>query len=62
VGTSFDRVLLSCFRYDPMSRKYAPFVMGFVRVGSALVLVSLAALILVLLRKEMAMRRKRAVV
>ena len=24
VGTSFDKVLLSCYRYDPVNRKYAP--------------------------------------
>ena len=34
VGTSFDKVLLSCYRYDPATRRYAPFVMGFMRIGA----------------------------
>ena len=35
VGTSFDKVLLSCYRYDPATRRYAPFVIGFMRIGGA---------------------------
>ena len=34
VGTSFDKVLMSCYRYDPAKRRYAPFVMGFMRIGA----------------------------
>jgi protein SCO1/2 len=61
VGTTLDRVLLSCFKYDPMNRKYAPFVMGFMRIGAGLVFLCLAGLLAVLWRKELQMRRKRAV-
>jgi protein SCO1/2 len=59
VGTSFDRVLLSCFKYDPINRRYAPFVMGFMRIGAGLVFISLATLLIVLWRKELVMRRRR---
>jgi protein SCO1/2 len=59
VGTSFDKVLLSCYRYDPVNRKYAPFVFAFVRVGAALVFFALAGLLTVLWRKELAMKRQR---
>jgi protein SCO1 len=59
VGTSFDKVLLSCYRYDPVNRKYAPFVSAFVRVGAALVFFALAGLLTVLWRKELAMKRER---
>jgi protein SCO1/2 len=59
VGTSFDRVLLSCFKYDPINRRYAPYVMGFMRVGAGLVFISLATLLTVLWRKELVMRRRR---
>ena len=59
VGTSFDRVLLSCFKYDPINRKYAPYVMGFMRIGAGLVFVALATLLTVLWRKELVMRRRR---
>ncbi|HEY2901873.1 MAG TPA: SCO family protein [Polyangia bacterium] len=60
VGTSFDKVVLSCFRYDPVSRRYAPFVIGFMRVGAGLVFFALAGLLTVLWRKEIAMRKRRA--
>ena len=59
VGTSFDKVLLSCYRYDPVNRKYAPFVFAFVRVGAGLVFFALAGLLTVLWRRELAMKRKR---
>ena len=45
VGTSFDRFLLTCFRYDPATRKYEPYAWGFVRAGGLLVLVALTGLI-----------------
>jgi protein SCO1/2 len=60
VGTSFDRLLLSCFQYDPLNRKYAPYALGFVRIGSGMVFLMLVGLLTVLWRKEMVMRRRRA--
>ncbi len=45
VGTTLDRFLLTCYRYDPASRKYEPYALGFVRAGGALVLAGLVALI-----------------
>jgi protein SCO1 len=45
VGTSFDRFLLTCYRYDPATRKYEPYAWGFVRAGGVLVLVGLSGLI-----------------
>ena len=42
VGTSFDKVLMSCYRYDPATRRYAPFVMGFMRIGAGSVFLALA--------------------
>jgi protein SCO1/2 len=59
VGTSFDKVLLSCYKYDPVTRRYAPFVFGFMRIGAGLVFVALAMLLTVLWRKELAMARSR---
>jgi len=52
VGTSFDRLLLTCYRYDPASRKYEPFAWGFVRIGALLVLGALTTLIVSLVVKE----------
>ena len=58
VGTSFDKVILSCYRYDPATRRYAPFVMGFMRIGALTVFFALAGLLTVLWRKEIAMRKR----
>jgi protein SCO1/2 len=58
VGTSIDKVVLSCYRYDPAKRRYAPFVMGFMRIGAGLVFFALAGLLTVLWRKEIAMRKR----
>jgi protein SCO1/2 len=60
VGTSFDKVLLSCYKYDPVTRRYAPFVFGFMRIGAGLVFVALATLMTILWRKELMMRKARA--
>jgi protein SCO1/2 len=60
VGTSFDKVLLSCYKYDPVTRRYAPFVFGFMRIGAGLVFVALATLMAILWRKELMMRKARA--
>jgi len=59
VGTSFDRVLLSCFKYDPINRRYGPYVMGFMRIGAGMAFVALATLLAILWRKELVMRRRR---
>jgi protein SCO1/2 len=60
VGTSFDKVMLACYKYDPVTRKYAPFVFAFMRIGAGLVFVALATLMGVLWRKELLMRNARA--
>ncbi len=60
VGTSLDKVILSCYRYDPAKRRYAPFVMGFMRIGAGLVFFALAGLLTVLWRKELEMKRRSA--
>jgi protein SCO1/2 len=58
VGTSLDKVILSCYRYDPVTRRYGPFVFGFMRIGAGLVFLALAGLMTVLWRKEFAMRKR----
>jgi protein SCO1/2 len=58
VGTSFDRLLLTCYRYDPASRKYAPYAFGFLRIGGLLTLFGLAALIGRLVWRERRQERK----
>jgi protein SCO1 len=52
VGTSFDRLLLTCYRYDPASRKYEPYALGIVRAGAIATLLGLGGLIGVLVWRE----------
>ncbi len=53
VGTSFDRLLLTCYRYDPASRKYEPYALGFVRVAMLGVLGGLGVMLTVFWRREL---------
>lgn len=55
VGTSFDKLILTCFRYDPASRKYQPFAFGLLRLGGLAAMVGLGGLIAWLYVRE---RRK----
>jgi protein SCO1/2 len=59
VGTTLDRILLTCFKYDPMTQSYTPFVFGFVRIGALLSATALAGLLAVLWRREWLTRRRR---
>jgi protein SCO1/2 len=60
VGTSFDRLLLTCYRYDPASRKYVPYALGFVRVAMLGVLGGLGVLLGVFWRREIRSGRRAA--
>jgi protein SCO1/2 len=59
VGTALDRVLLSCFKYDPMAHRYTPYAVAFVRIGAMLSFIALFSLLAVLWRRELVMRRRR---
>jgi protein SCO1/2 len=59
VGTSLDRVLQFCFKYDPMTQRYTPFAWAFVRIGAGLCFLALVGLLTVLWRRELVMRRRR---
>jgi protein SCO1/2 len=52
VGTSFDRLLLTCYRYDPASRAYTPYALGFLRIAMAGVLVGLGVVLGIFWRRE----------
>ncbi len=43
VGSSFDRFLLTCFRYDTTSRSYTPYILNIMKIGGGLLLVIMAA-------------------
>jgi protein SCO1/2 len=60
VGTVVDRVLLTCFRYDPSARKYGVYVVGVMRGGSAVVLMLFSVGMFALLRRDRARVRRQA--
>jgi protein SCO1/2 len=53
VGTSFDRLLLTCYRYDPATRRYEPYALGFMRIAMLGVLGGLAVMLGVFWRREL---------
>jgi len=38
-------VIMTCYHYDPASRAYGPYVMGFIRLGGVLILVTVAGVV-----------------
>ncbi len=56
-GSFVDRVLLTCYRFDPASRRFGPYITGFMRVGGAFILVVVGGLVGAL---SIAERRRRA--
>jgi protein SCO1 len=57
VGTSFDRLLLTCYRYDPASRTYVPIALWFVRASALAVLGGLSVVLGIFWRREWKGRR-----
>ncbi len=45
VGTTIDRLILSCFHYDPTSGSYVPVAMNIMRLGGVITLVVLTAVL-----------------
>jgi protein SCO1/2 len=60
VGGFVDRVLLTCFRYDPSSRKYGIYVVGMLKIGGLLVLLAVGIGLGVLWRFDVAKRKRDA--
>ena len=56
-GSFVDRVLLTCYRFDPASRRFGPYITGFMRLGGAMILLAVGGLVLALALAE---RRRRA--
>lgn len=56
-GSAFDRVLMTCYRYDPASRRYGPFVAGFFRLGAVAILATVGVTLAALSWRE---RKRRA--
>jgi protein SCO1/2 len=52
IGSPIDQVLLYCYHYDPATGRYGLLVMRLVRAGGLLTVAALAALIVVMRRRE----------
>jgi protein SCO1/2 len=59
IGTIVDRILLTCYRFDPATRRFGPFIRGFMRIGAVMILGTVTVLLAALFRAER-MRRARA--
>lgn len=44
-GSVVDRILLTCYQYDPASRRYGPYIFGFIRLGGAVILLVVGGLV-----------------
>jgi len=60
VGGIVDRVLLTCFRYDPTARRYGIYVVGMLKGGGLLVLLTMGVCLTALWRRDLALRREHA--
>jgi protein SCO1 len=58
IGNAVDQVLLYCYHYDPATGKYGAIVSNMLKLGGALTILFVGALILVLLRLERVAPRK----
>lgn len=52
IGSTFDRVLLFCYHYDPKAGSYVPFALNLMRAGGVLVLIVLGTVLWKLWRRE----------
>ena len=52
IGSFVDRVLLSCFHYDPDSHRYGVYVFGVMRLGGIVTILTLGLVLLMYFRAE----------
>jgi protein SCO1/2 len=52
VGNTLERIALFCFTYDPDSRSYVPYAMNIMKVGGAVVLITLGVFLGIFWIKE----------
>lgn len=56
-GSFADKLIMSCFRYDPASRRYGVYIFGILRIGSAICVLGLGTYLFFLWRRD---RRERS--
>jgi len=52
VGSSFEKFLLTCYHYNPASRRYALFITNYFRVGGGILMLLVGGLVGLLLWRE----------
>jgi len=52
IGTVIDRAIVTCYRFDPATRRYGPYIAGFFRIGSLLILCVVGTVLGLLWRLE----------
>jgi protein SCO1/2 len=58
-GTAFERVLLTCYRYNPATRRYGMVAMRVMRAGGLIVMLTLFGMLALFWRREFLGRRGR---
>jgi len=58
LGTTLEKLILRCFHFDELAGKYTPIAMNSMRVAGILFSLCLLILVVVLFRKEKALRRE----
>ena len=58
IGNAVDQVLLYCYHYDPAAGKYGAVVSNMLKIGAAITILVLGAMILIFLRMEKAVSRR----
>jgi protein SCO1/2 len=59
IGSPVDQLLLYCYHYDPATGRYNAVVMNVMRLGGVVTILALGSFLLVMWRREHAVRRQR---
>lgn len=51
-GSITDRILITCYRYDPASRRYGLYVFGAIRLGALVILFVVGAMVALLIGRD----------
>jgi protein SCO1/2 len=60
IGSTVDQLLLYCFHYDPASGKYGAVVMNMIRLGGALTVIAIVAMLVVFRVRGLSTRKANA--
>jgi cytochrome c oxidase subunit II len=57
IGSPVDQLFLFCYHYDPVTGKYGPVIMNFIRLGGFATFIGVALLIFIMRRRRLAKER-----